>query len=784
MQIEEILRHFENPRKSGQGWTVRCPTHEDKKNSLCIAEANGKCLLKCQAGCETKSILAAVGLKFRDLSDNGKPPRDDVVARYLYTDEHGKTLFRVCRTASKKFFQERFEGDAFKSGLGDTRRVLYRLPELAKAKSVSVVEGEKDVETLRAVGLVATTNPMGAGKWDDRYAEFLRGKRVAIIPDNDKPGRAHAQTVAKSILAVAELVRIVELPDVPAKGDVSDYLAQHTKDELIGLIRATKPFVAADQYDVEPDPPRESEDENSHDEKKPKKSQADALVEIATNSGANFFHTPINEPFVAFSIDDHREVWPVRSRATRRWITRVFYNQTRKAPTGEALQNALNVLEAMAHYEGKENTVHLRTAWHGGRTLYYDLSDPSWRSVRIDENGWEVVNETPVFFRRYDCTAAQVEPAKGGTLDDLWNFLNVSDARIRRLIEAWVIAGMIPDIPRPLLAVYGDHGSAKSSACKVLLHLIDPNVGGIGKDEIGIVQGLAHRFAAVLENLSHIGDWLSDALSRAVTGEGFSKRQLYTDEEEIIFSYRRLILVNSIGAVISKADLLDRTLIIDLERIPDDRRKQETEFWQQFEKARPLLLGAMFDRLAGAIKHREQQLTFSTLPRLADFAAWAMADRAGRGLDHEVFLADFAPNIEEQNEHALAESITATVLLNWLAEKEIERWSGQPYELHGELKQHATAMKVSEKEFPSRPATLSKRLKEIRPNLTALGWDVDLARAKSRVIRITRNNRKFPDATDATDAEAVSGVSGVSGVSKIPVVNPSQAEEDEGDLLL
>jgi hypothetical protein len=401
--------------------------------------------------------------------------------------------------------------------------------------------------------------------------------------------------------------------------------------------------------------------------------------------------------------------------------------------------------------------------------------------VRIDETGWYVVNEAPVFFRRYDCTAAQVEPVKGGTLDDLWVFLNVSDARIRRLIEAWILAGMIPDIPRPLLAVYGDHGSAKSSACKVLLNLIDPNIGGIGKDEIGIVQGLAHRFAAVLENVSHISDWLSDALSRAVTGEGFSKRQLYTDDEEIIFSYRRLIMVNSIGAVISKADLLDRTLIVDLERIPDDLRKQETEFWQQFEKSRPLLLGATFDRLAGAIKHRQQQLTFQTLPRLADFAAWAMADRAARGLDHEVFLADFAPNIEEQNEHALAESITATVLLNWLAENKIEEWSGQPYELHGELKQHAAAMKVSEKEFPSRPATLSKRLKEIRPNLMAQGWDVDLGRAKSRVISITRNNRKFPDATDSTDAEAVvsgaSGVSGVSGVSKISTVNPR--EEDE-----
>lgn len=201
LNTEEIINRFQNPRKSGRGWIVQCPAHDDRKNSLSLTESNGKLLVKCQAGCATESVINAVGLQWRDLftdSGNGKP-QDAVIQRYVYTDENRQPLYRVCRTASRNFFQERFEGGVYIPGLNGARRVLYNLPEFIKAKTVFVVEGEKDCETLRAQGIVATTNSGGADVWSDTYAESFKGKRVAIIPDNDEPGRLPDSYQARSL---------------------------------------------------------------------------------------------------------------------------------------------------------------------------------------------------------------------------------------------------------------------------------------------------------------------------------------------------------------------------------------------------------------------------------------------------------------------------------------------------------------------------------------------------------------------------------------------------------
>ena len=215
MDIVTLLGRFERVKKNGAGYMARCPSHEDKKNSLSLTEADGgKVLIRCFAGCTAESVMAAVGLKLSDLfAEKKSATKDPVTASYVYTDESGKPLFRVCRTASKRFFQQRFEAGQFVSGLGGVRRVVFNLPQVLKAKSVVVVEGEKDVETLRAVGLAAMTSPGGAGKWDDSYGEYFKGKRVAVIADNDEPGKNHAVKVATSLLKFAEEVRLIELPD-------------------------------------------------------------------------------------------------------------------------------------------------------------------------------------------------------------------------------------------------------------------------------------------------------------------------------------------------------------------------------------------------------------------------------------------------------------------------------------------------------------------------------------------------------------------------------------------
>lgn len=176
--------------------------------------------------------------------------RREIVAKYNYRDENGALLFQAVRYEPKNFGQRRPVGHhKWKWNLDGVRRVLYRLPELCDADTTELVflpEGEKDVDGLLKLGLVATCNPMGAGKWQQDYNEALRGRRVAILPDNDDSGQRHAAQVARWLHGIAAEVRIIELPDLPHKGDVSDWLARGgTKEQLLVLTEAAPLFIPA-----------------------------------------------------------------------------------------------------------------------------------------------------------------------------------------------------------------------------------------------------------------------------------------------------------------------------------------------------------------------------------------------------------------------------------------------------------------------------------------------------------------------------------------------------------
>jgi 5S rRNA maturation endonuclease (ribonuclease M5) len=227
--LDKVLNKLSDVKPCGKGWSARCPAHDDHHPSLTVTEAeDGEILMHCHAGCSYEDIRYALGF-------------DNIVAIYDYRDEAGKLLYQVTRTTPKSFFQRRPDGkEGFKNDLGDVRRVLYRLPDLLKAdqqEPVFIPEGEKDVDALRKLGFVATCNSGGAGKWRDEYNRWLSERDVVVLPDNDAQGEEHAQKVANSLLGVAASVKLVRLPNLPDKGDVSDWLnAGGTKEQLLALV--------------------------------------------------------------------------------------------------------------------------------------------------------------------------------------------------------------------------------------------------------------------------------------------------------------------------------------------------------------------------------------------------------------------------------------------------------------------------------------------------------------------------------------------------------------------
>jgi len=256
--VERLLTRLEHVRKTGSGWSACCPVHADRIPSLSISEGDdGRVLVHCHAGCTVNAICAELGLQLRDLMPIGdaltnpeKSARNGkrkIVAEYNYHDEAGKLLFQVVRYHPKTFFQRRPKpGGGWSWSVKGVQQVLYRLPELlAKPKRpVVIVEGEKDADNLIRIGVLATCNAGGAGKWTVQHAEYLRGRRVLILPDNDEAGRQHGQEVAATLHGVAQSVHILELPGLPLKADVSHWIAAGgTREELQRLAETALPWV-------------------------------------------------------------------------------------------------------------------------------------------------------------------------------------------------------------------------------------------------------------------------------------------------------------------------------------------------------------------------------------------------------------------------------------------------------------------------------------------------------------------------------------------------------------
>ena len=224
------------PHGGGRQFQAKCPAHEDGHASLSITRGNDRVLLKCHAGCDIDKIIGELKIKREDLFDEALPMGDDeswmpcghgLAREYRYLDEGGGLLFVVARCTQKCFAQWRpdiRERSGRRWKLGDVRRVPYRLPELitavAEKRTVYIVEGEKDVETLRGAGLAATSSPHGAGKWRAEFASYLHGASVVVVADRDQPGRAHAATVEASLRGVARDVTVVTPP--PDYGDHAD----------------------------------------------------------------------------------------------------------------------------------------------------------------------------------------------------------------------------------------------------------------------------------------------------------------------------------------------------------------------------------------------------------------------------------------------------------------------------------------------------------------------------------------------------------------------------------
>jgi hypothetical protein len=279
------------------------------------------------------------------------------------------------------------------------------------------------------------------------------------------------------------------------------------------------------------------------------------------------------------------------------------------------MQQALNVIEARAHFDGPERAVHVRVAGQDGK-LYLDLCDKEWRAIEIDAAGWRVIDTPPVRFRRAPGMEPLPIPVAGGSINDLLRFLNIkpvprSPTEPNKpngdfvLTVGWLLGAFRHRGPYPVLSLAGEHGVAKTTFAAILRALVDPNsvpLRALPREDRDLFIAATNSYVVSFDNVSGLPDWISDSLCRLATGGGYSTRQLYTDQDEILLKATRPIILNGIEDAVERPDLSDRAIVLTLEPIAEEKRRPEEEFWAEFETARPAILGALLDAVATGLK--------------------------------------------------------------------------------------------------------------------------------------------------------------------------------------
>lgn len=726
MKLENILTHFHGVKKSGNQYSALCPAHDDHNPSLSIRLSNDRSRVQihCFAGCPEEKILEKAGLKMEDLCLNQQAGRDSInKTTYEYYSTDNILLYRKTRVdyadGSKSFYFCRPDGE---KGLEGVQRVPYNLPAILSAETVYFVEGEKCADALIRAGRAATTLDSGSNsKWQPEYAGYFQNKTVIILPDNDKPGMAYAKMIQQNLPGS----KVVRLPGLSEKQDIYDWLhAGHTLEELDALPEEALPSL--------PDSGRKGA------------TQAETILELVEAAGITLFNNQNHDVYAEIPIKGHKEIWPIESREFSSWLYKLYHAEVGKVAKSESIKQALAVLAAEVQFN-QQNTIPLftRAAEHD-HSFWYDLSNPEWQAVHITPDGWMVEDDVPVLFQRYRHQKPQAIPQTGGDIRKILKYINLKEGHT--LFLCWLVCCFIPEIPHGMAIFYGEKGAAKSTACSLLKRVVDPSaldVLTMSHELRTMVVNLQQHWFLPFDNVSHINDEMSDTLCRAITGGGIQQRKLFTNAEDYIFTFQRCIAVNGINNVAQRPDLLDRSILIQLQRIPETERRELRVILSEFEQDLPFILGGIFDTLSKAMKIFPT-VHLDKLPRMADFARWGYAVGEAFGGYGETFLKEYTENRDIQNMEALQSDVVGQLVLVFMENQ--TTWTGRVCDLLAYLTELAKSygINIRSKEFPSQPNGLGRRLNSLKSNLEGAGITFSRRDVTSGVLITLTKERPSP----------------------------------------
>ena len=590
---------------------------------------------------------------------------------------------------------------------------------------VIVVEGPSDVAASLTLGLAAVGRP-SCNQGAAELAELLGGRDVLIVgerdqkPDGAWPGREGASYVATELARAWNRSVRWTLPPEGAN-DIREWLGarvvagldlgaaaacQAEGEELCGELEAATETVEPEAGGVGSGDAGEGEKRTS---------QALKLVRLFREC-YRIGRTTEGDPFaVEHGGPNIARMLRGGGDSLRAELARAYFEREDRVAGQTALASALLLLEGEAQRTEAES-VHLRVARHR-EGIVLDLGDEKGRVAVVDAKGWRLREQSPVLFRRTALTCALPKPAENGRLDRLWKLANMAE-RDQPLVLAWLCTALMPDLECPIVLLGGQAGVGKSTAAETLAELIDPSSAPLRSAprdvENWAVQAAGSRVVA-LDNLSRIDGWLSDALCRAVTGDGMVRRARYTDSGLSVLAYSRAVVLTSIDPGALRGDLGERLVLFELEPIPANRRRPRAELRKLFLAVRPALLGALLDLLA-RVQGRLPTIHLPEMGRMADF------ERVLAAVDAELRTRGLATYREQGMRIAedVVEGDSVGEAVRDLAERSGEKgWVGTATELLKALRHDPPP-----KGWPTNGRAMSGRLRHLRASLLAVGVEV------------------------------------------------------------
>ena len=465
--------------------------------------------------------------------------------------------------------------------------------------------------------------------------------------------------------------------------------------------------------------------------------------------------------YAIIRVNNHKETIEIKSSMACQWLKASYFKHSNEFHSDDVFSNVLSMIAAESQQD--PNIPRLQIYNRIAMTeegIYYDLCTSKWEAIKITKNGFEIVSldeNTPVFVRRQHQNS-QVLPKKQkeNALDELCDLLRIQN-KDGIVFKVHLISQLLERYPIPIMVVHGEHGSIKSTITKTVNRIVDPsamNTSSIPRDVSNLILQLNGHYCCNFDNVSNISQEISDILCRGVTGDGVSKRKLYTDSDEVIWKYKRKIVLNGIVPSLEYPDLKERSIFYETIPVQEKERMSEEEFEARLQTLLPSILHEVFTVLSKVLVmykkvKKEMQVKF----RMADFTVFGECISRMLGGEPMSFVKIYKEKLE-MDSIKLADSYPIINLISKFMENK-DKYESTVRDFYTEIvsmaNQHNIEINSKYVRFPKAPNQFSNQINQLKSTLRKYDLEIRIGSYNSRdgkyprgqsIINITKTTPK------------------------------------------